>query len=93
MSRPPVPDFRDQWLAQKPAAEILKISEPALEADRWTPTLGIPYYKFGTRVRYRLSELIAWAEAHRVVPVVRTGEPDAPADEGSRHGRRSAAVA
>ena len=65
---PPAPEFQDRFLVQSEAAALIKISEPALEADRWNGTLGIPYHKFGTRVRYRMSEVLEWAEARRVVP-------------------------
>jgi hypothetical protein len=74
MPRQPAPEFQDEWLDPPPTAKLLKISEPALETDRRTGDLGIPYYKFGSRVRYRLSELISWAEQRRVVPPGRQRE-------------------
>ena len=74
MPRCAAPEFRDQWLDQTPVSELLGISEPALEQDRCNPKLGIPFYRFGTRIRYRLSEVIAWAEARRVEPQRRQRE-------------------
>jgi hypothetical protein len=68
MPRQPVPKFQDEFLETPETAQLIKVSEPALEADRCTGQLGIPYYKFGTRVRYRLSEVVEWAEQRRVVP-------------------------
>jgi predicted DNA-binding transcriptional regulator AlpA len=68
MPRKPVPKFQDPFLDTPEVAELTGISEPALEADRCTGQLGIPYYKFASRVRYRLSEVLAWAEERRVTP-------------------------
>jgi hypothetical protein len=68
MPRRALPEFQDEFVETPVASKILKISEPALEADRCTGALGIPYYKFGTRVRYLTSELLAWAAARRVEP-------------------------
>ena len=70
MPRKPCPEFQDRFLDETETTELLKISVPAIRADRWAGTLGIPYHKFGTRVRYRLSEVIAWAEQRRVTPSV-----------------------
>jgi hypothetical protein len=70
MPRRPLPEFQDGFLDEDETSEVLEISVPALQADRWKGTLGIPYYKFGTRVRYLLSEILAWAAAHRIEPPV-----------------------
>jgi hypothetical protein len=69
--RKPLPEFQDRFLDEFETAELLEISVPALQQDRWKGTLGIGYHKFGSRVRYRLSELIGWAEARRVTPPTR----------------------
>jgi hypothetical protein len=79
MPRPKVPEFQDAFVPTPTAAEITGISEPALEQDRCSGVLGIPYYKFGTRVRYKLSELLNWCETKRVVP------PTYDADDDDRH--------
>jgi hypothetical protein len=71
MPRHPAPAFQDLWMETPQTSELTGISIPALEQDRCTGQLGIPYYKFGSRVRYRLSEVVAWAENHRVMPPVR----------------------
>jgi hypothetical protein len=68
MPRQPALEFADRWVSQKPVADILEISEVAIEADRCYGTLGIPYHRFGKRIRYRLSEVVEWAEQRRVVP-------------------------
>lgn len=52
----------------KTAANLLNSSDASLEKDRATGHLGVPYVKAGRRVIYRLSDLDAWLQAHRVVP-------------------------
>lgn len=50
----------NRFLRPREAAEILGLSPRAL--DRWRSRgLGPAYYKFGSAVRYRLSDLNAWA--------------------------------
>jgi hypothetical protein len=78
MPRKPTPQFADRWVEQEEASDILEISPKGLEQDRYVGVLGIPYYKFGTRVRYRLSELIQWAEARRVTPPGAIDRPELP---------------
>jgi hypothetical protein len=68
MPRKPTPEFVDRWVEQEEASGVTGINERGLENDRQRGDLGIPYYKFGYRVRYRLSELIEWAETKRVTP-------------------------
>jgi hypothetical protein len=74
MPRKPLPEFQDRFLDETETAQLINISLPAIQQDRSYGTLGIPYHKFGQRVRYRLSEVIAWAESHRVVPQARATE-------------------
>ena len=68
MPRRPAPELQDRFLNEAETAELLDVSIPALQQDRWAGVLGLPYHKFGVRVRYRLSEVLEWAEARRVVP-------------------------
>jgi Helix-turn-helix domain len=71
MPRKSLPEFQDRFRDETETAELINISLAAIRQDRWIGALGIPYHKFGRRVRYRLSEVIAWAEGRRVVPPVR----------------------
>ena len=68
MARRPPPEFTDRFLNEVETAELLDVSVPALREDRQSGRLGIGYHKFGTRVRYLLSEILAWAAARRVSP-------------------------
>jgi predicted DNA-binding transcriptional regulator AlpA len=68
MPRRPKPEFQDRFLDEIETAELLGISVPALQQDRWRGTLGISYRKFGSRVRYLLSEVLTWAAERRVEP-------------------------
>jgi predicted DNA-binding transcriptional regulator AlpA len=57
----------DRFLSRAEAAEFLGLSESLLASDVVTNKFKIPRHKFGNRVvRYRLSELIAWAEGQKV---------------------------
>ncbi len=56
----------------KTAADLLNSSGASLEKDRATGHMGVPYIKAGRRVIYRLSDLDAWLNAHRVVPAPKT---------------------
>jgi len=58
--------FISPWLDRHEAANYLRLSYNTLETDVVAKNLKVPYHKFGKRVIYKLSELDAWAEAHRV---------------------------
>ncbi len=50
----------NRFLRPREAAEILGVSPRTLDRRR-SRGLGPAYYKFGSAVRYRLSDLNAWA--------------------------------
>lgn len=57
-----------KWISEKDAAEILGISVSKLQQDRHN-TRGLPYYKLSRgAVRYKLGELLTWAESCRIEP-------------------------
>ena len=56
----------DRWLSRVEAAAYLGLAPQSLAHDVVTRKLGVPYAKFGNLARYRLSELIAWAEQQKV---------------------------
>jgi Helix-turn-helix domain len=59
-------DFVDCWLSRPEAADLLGVSVSALANDVVHGRLAIPRHKFGQVCRYRLSELVAWAESRKV---------------------------
>ena len=54
------------YVDRKFAATYLGLAEQTLNNDQVTGKLGVPFYRFGRAVRYRLDELDAWAAARRV---------------------------
>jgi hypothetical protein len=50
------------------AARLLGTTVAHLEAGRLRNTLDLPFYKLGKLVRYKLSDLEAFRERHRVTP-------------------------
>lgn len=59
-------DPRYSLLDSKPAAEFIGMSDKTLEKDRCVRHLGIPFVKFGRKVKYRESDLKAFIDS-RVV--------------------------
>lgn len=53
------------FLTTVEAAVYLGVSRQFLEQDRTTRRHQVPYYKFGANVRYKPSDLEAWADLHR----------------------------
>ena len=51
---------------ERQVAEMLQLSVKTLQAYRYQRK-GPPYYKFGSKVRYRASEINDWMSAQRVV--------------------------
>ena len=47
------------------AAEILGVSINTLEKWRWTGRYGLPFFKVGSKVRYRADDLKAFMERGR----------------------------
>ena len=56
-----------QWLDEKKVAEMTGISLSTLRKYR-LKTIGLPYYKLGRSVRYKLSDVISYMESKRVEP-------------------------
>ena len=54
-----------KWLTEKAAAAHLQCAPITLAKDRCQKTLGIPFYKLGRHIRYKLSDLDTWLEASR----------------------------
>lgn len=52
---------------EKEAAQLLGISPWTLRSNR-SKGVGIPYYKVGGRVKYRLDDINEWLHGKRVVP-------------------------
>lgn len=50
----------------KAAAVLLGLSKSALEHDRISPTMRIPYVRLGGAVRYDPAALLAWARSRMV---------------------------
>lgn len=61
----------DEFVNTKKAAELIHRSEAYLARDRCdgptgNRTPGPPYYKVGRRILYKVGDLMAWLEKHRV---------------------------
>lgn len=56
-----------QFLKAKEVADWLGISEQALANDRFRGD-GIPFVRIGSRIRYRLADLLQYVEQNTVVP-------------------------
>lgn len=50
---------------QKEIAKRYGLSEAMLERDRWDGKHGIPFYKVGRKVLYKLAEIEEWIEKRR----------------------------
>jgi len=53
------------WITERRHAEIRGCSVSLLRNDRWRKR-GVPYYKDGSAVKYRLDEVLAAMESRRV---------------------------
>ncbi|TVR12262.1 MAG: DNA-binding protein [Salinarimonadaceae bacterium] len=57
----------DEWLCTKEVARLTKLSPSFFEKSRLQGrNYGPPWHKVGGRVRYRLSEVLAWLESCRI---------------------------
>jgi excisionase family DNA binding protein len=54
-----------QFLTERQVADITGLSVRTLRNNRWQGK-GIPFYKFGRSVRYRLSDVLEFAENSKV---------------------------
>jgi predicted DNA-binding transcriptional regulator AlpA len=57
----------DQYIRQKEAAAFTSLSEASLEKFRWQDR-GPEYRRIGRSIHYRVGDLIAFMEQHRVQP-------------------------
>ncbi len=69
----------DDMVAELEAARIIGMSVPFLRQSRMdgvraNRTAGPPYHKFGRSVRYKISDLTAWLDSHRVEPTTLEGD-------------------
>jgi hypothetical protein len=72
MPRKPAHDFVDRWIEADEVAEILGMTVDMVRRDTVVGNLGLPRFQWGPKtVRYRLSEVVAWAEARRVMQPAR----------------------
>jgi hypothetical protein len=66
--RQPTPQFNDntdRFMSREEASAYLGLTMSALAQDASRGQLGIPHYKFNQLVKYRRSELEAWAAERR----------------------------
>ena len=73
----------------KAAAVLLGLSKSALEHDRISPTMRIPYVRLGGSVRYDPQAVLAWARSRMVnAPTAQPTPTETPAVESPRRGRK-----
>jgi len=58
----------DMFVNEHAVAKILSKGLQSLRNDRHL-SRGLPYYKFGKSVRYKLSDITTFVEAYRVIPM------------------------
>ena len=56
----------ERVLTEQEAAQFIRVTVHALRAWRWRKQDGPIYTKLGSLVRYRVSDLEAYLESHRV---------------------------
>ncbi len=71
-----------KYLKAADVSDWLGISEQSLAADRFRGE-GIPYVKIGSRVRYRLDEVLAYIDANTAETTERPAPP-APVNRPAR---------
>jgi hypothetical protein len=60
----------DRWIEPPEVQEITGKKLQTLANERYRGT-GIPYYKLGSSIRYKLSDVIGYMERHRINPEAR----------------------
>ena len=61
------PVSRDErWLDEKRVSEMIGLSLSTLRKQRFL-SVGIPYYKLGRAVRYKLDDVISYMESKRII--------------------------
>ena len=58
-------EVRQQYLTEAEVSALTKIALPTLRNQRFRG-VGIPYYKIGRSVRYRLQEVLDYMESKRI---------------------------
>ena len=81
-TEPPPPFWAEEpWLTRRQTAiAVTKKGLPLKSATlaTWATTGGgPPYHKWGRNVRYRMSEVLAWAESRLTGPMSSSSEGDA----------------
>jgi len=61
-------DSSPQFLTELEVSQMTKIALPTLRNHRFRG-MGIPYYKIGKSVRYRLQDVLDYMESKRVTTV------------------------
>lgn len=56
----------ERWLDEKGVSEMIGISLSTLRKQRFS-SVGIPYYKLGRAVRYKLADVISYMESKKVI--------------------------
>lgn len=62
----PDPVRNERLLDEKEVAYLLGISVRFLQTDRSSKVHQVPYFRVGSRIRYRVSEVREWLERHAV---------------------------
>lgn len=60
------PNHSKRWLTVPEAAQYLNFSKSALDKDRLTGLLGIPFTRLGKKILYDLHDLDRYLEANKV---------------------------
>ena len=61
------PASRDErWLDEKRVSEMIGLSLSTLRKQRFS-SVGIPYYKLGRAVRYKLADVISYMESKKIM--------------------------
>jgi hypothetical protein len=61
------PTFADERLTRTQAANYIGLKPSTLEGDVSRQRFCIPFYRIGSRIFYRVSDLDRWLEQKRVV--------------------------
>lgn len=59
---------KNYLLTPKEAASIIKSSVASMNSLRSQGKLNLPYVKFNSRIRYKLSDIQKWIDDNRVTP-------------------------
>lgn len=56
----------ERWLDEKRVSEMIGLSLSTLRKQRFS-SVGIPYYKLGRAVRYKLADVISYMESKKIM--------------------------